>query len=1149
MLRFCTINIRGLSESKFSCITEYFAKFKLDFCFLQETMISDDATCRSFSSRWLGPSFWAPACRRRGGVAILCSDRFRNNVSVWQKDSDGRVLSILVTLNDIKLNLVNVYTPTYPTERKTFFQSLHSFFFPNSELILGGDFNCYDSLLDKMGGTARIDKSLSDLKSSCALRDAWRLKHPRERHFTWFNHNRTIASRLDSFLISRSLCGQISACKIWPCLRSDHDFVILDIELSGLLKHGPGVWKINNSLLEDEHFRSSIEDLIDTFISFRHVFSSTKELWDALKDDIKLVTVNFSRRRSRERAREKVLLTNRLIALKNRLALGLRSDAQEILVLEASLRAIYDKELEGSKIRSRVKWLEEGELPSRYFFSLERQRHERTLVSSVFNSEGLEVSSLPEIIEVHEIYYDNLFANEEMDLAVQNELLSHVSSRLPEARRASCEGSLTLAEASEALKLSNRNRTPGPDGLSLEFYLTFWSRLGPLLVDTFNECLTEGVLCDSMKASVTRLVHKKDDRRLLKNWRPISLLNVDYKICSKAISLRLASVLECIVNPDQTCSVPGRSISSNVILLRDCLNYIEQTDETGILISLDQEKAFDRVNRSFMLRLLEHFGFGPSFVNCIRTLYNGANMRILVNDFLSRPVLLRRGVRQGDALSPLLYVLCVEVLACKIRASENIKGFLLPGARGLQFKVAQYADDTTAIVKDYRSLVCLFEAISLYERGTGAKLNLSKTKAMWLGAWKNCRDEPLGLTWVRKVKILGVVFGVENTERENWEPRLSKLDKSLSLWRSRSLSLLGKVLILNILGLSKLLFLSRFMQPPKWVVDKVNNLIWPFLWGSRVETVARRTILCPPLKGGLGLKDFVCQGKAARLAAFVKSLTDSSCKCFFVVRYFCGARVASLRPEWAGLRDNLTPSAARPTKFYSSVLASLRSLSFPPDFSFTSKAFYALLFHKVCIPAVLPGFWTPFCTPRFSLTRHWKFVRDGFSENYKNDLAWLISLRAIKVRRSLRDWGYINSPTCASCVRNETIDHCFLHCARVKRVWVFFLPLLSALLNSSFKPTCASVFLYQFSFPGEKNLRILLFFLKSILYGVWKFRNKATFHNGRENSRAIIKYIVVDIKRRINVDRHRFSPTRFRSLWAHPAICNFREHDNLVFFF
>ena len=174
-----------------------------------------------------------------------------------------------------------------------------------------------------------------------------------------------------------------------------------------------------------------------------------------------------------------------------------------------------------------------------------------------------------------------------------------------------------------------------------------------------------------------RLVHKKDDKRLLKNWRPISLLNVAYKICSKAFSLRLSKVLGSIVDLDQTCSFPGRSIHSNLVLLRDTLALIERTGEAGILLSLDQEKAFDRVDRNFLLNLLEHFGFGPSFRACIATLYNGA---VLVNDFLSNPISLERGVRQGDALSPMLYVLCVEVLACKIRASPDVRGFLLPGA-------------------------------------------------------------------------------------------------------------------------------------------------------------------------------------------------------------------------------------------------------------------------------------------------------------------------------------------------------------------------------------------------------------------------------------------------------------------------------------
>ena len=135
---------------------------------------------------------------------------------------------------------------------------------------------------------------------------------------------------------------------------------------------------------------------------------------------------------------------------------------------------------------------------------------------------------------------------------------------------------------------------------------------------------------------------------------------------------------------------------------------------------------------------------------CITTLYNGALMQVLVNDFLSNPIFLERGVRQGDALSPMLYVLCVQVLACKIRASPDVRGFLLPGASGLEFRVCQYADDTTAFVKDERSLHALFNIIADFERGSSTKLNRVKTAALWLAAWKDRPDEPLGLSWVKK---------------------------------------------------------------------------------------------------------------------------------------------------------------------------------------------------------------------------------------------------------------------------------------------------------------------------------------------------------------------------------------------------------------
>ena len=116
-------------------------------------------------------------------------------------------------------------------------------------------------------------------------------------------------------------------------------------------------------------------------------------------------------------------------------------------------------------------------------------------------------------------------------------------------------------------------------------------------------------------------------------------------------------------------------------------------------------------------------------------------------------------------------------------------------------------------------------------------------------------------------------------------------------------------------------------------------------------------------------------------------------------------------------------------------------------------------------------------------------------------------------------------------------------------MWSYFAPLLSALLLGPFVPSCASVFLYQFRSPQHRNLRILLFLIKTILYGIWKFRNTASFYNGREDSNAIIRYIRHDIKRRILLDKHRLSPTVFRDLWSDPALCSFRENDYLVFLF
>ena len=149
---------------------------------------------------------------------------------------------------------------------------------------------------------------------------------------------------------------------------------------------------------------------------------------------------------------------------------------------------------------------------------------------------------------------------------------------------------------------------------------------------------------------------------------------------------------------------------------------------------------------------------------------------------------------------------------------------------------------------------------------------------MWLGAWRSRSDEPLGLTWLKKMKILGVVFGTIPTENLNWQPKLEKLEKPLNLWKSRSLSLPGKALIINMLGLSKLVYLARVLTLPAWVTAHVNALIWPFLWGSKMETVSRNTFFLKPMDGGINVISLPLKVHALRLAgmAFVLNSPEDS---------------------------------------------------------------------------------------------------------------------------------------------------------------------------------------------------------------------------------------------------------------------------------
>lgn len=204
---------------------------------------------------------------------------------------------------------------------------------------------------------------------------------------------------------------------------------------------------------------------------------------------------------------------------------------------------------------------------------------------------------------------------------------------------------------------------------------------------------------------------------------------------------------------------------------------------------MDQIKAFDRVSDDLLCRSLEAVGFGSSFMRWIRVIYNVVSTSVKVNGWLMAFIDLNRSLRQGCALSMPLYVLVAERIAINIQANPNIHGLRPPGS-GAEVKLPQFAHDTTLLLTDDRSIDEVFFTFDLYERASGARINLSKCKGLWSGAFSKRTDQRHGFEWFNDYileKMLGQFIGSIDCSRTNWESKIQKIKNVVDAWRCRDL--------------------------------------------------------------------------------------------------------------------------------------------------------------------------------------------------------------------------------------------------------------------------------------------------------------------------------------------------------------------------
>ena len=209
----------------------------------------------------------------------------------------------------------------------------------------------------------------------------------------------------------------------------------------------------------------------------------------------------------------------------------------------------------------------------------------------------------------------------------------------------------------------NKDKSSGQDGLTSEFYQTFWPRLVPILKEVYLNTSNEGSLSKSMRNGLITLIYKKkDDPNDLKYWRPITLLTVDYKILSKILTNRLSKWMNDIINPYQSSGSSKRDIINNILNIQTILEHVNQNNEDLAIISLDNEKAFDRVEINCVYEVLKKFNFHTDFLQWIQILYKNITSQVIVNEKMTSAIHIQRSVRQGCPLPMLLFVIPLEPL-------------------------------------------------------------------------------------------------------------------------------------------------------------------------------------------------------------------------------------------------------------------------------------------------------------------------------------------------------------------------------------------------------------------------------------------------------------------------------------------------------
>uniref|UniRef100_A0A3P8SZA0 Reverse transcriptase domain-containing protein n=1 Tax=Amphiprion percula TaxID=161767 RepID=A0A3P8SZA0_AMPPE len=890
-LKVISYNVKGLhSPIKRKKILNQLRKINCQIAFLQETHLSDTEHDKLKKS-WADKVFYSShQSGRRRGVSILIHRRVNFLSSLVHKDSEGRFILVNGSIDGTQVSLMNIYAPN--EDIPGFISKIFTTILQHSTgiLLLGGDFNCTmsqftDRQPSSKASTPRMSKMLKYLSTESGLVDVWRSKHPKGRDFTFYSHRHSSYSRTDLFFTPKSEMHRIEGIKILPITLSDH----APLELIWDLGHRSKTkqWRLNASLLNDKDFLTLIKTELKNYLDINTSPEiSPLILWDCAKAYIRGCIISFASAKKKRREAKQTELEDKIKKLEQQHKRTPTSCLLDTLKqARRDLNILLTEKIEANLRFTNQKYYENGNRASRLLALRLKKQQSSNIVHKLQCNNSI-ITRPDEISQEFAGFYKSMYSN--TDTCTDDEELAKFLNdielqELSESMAKELDEPIRESEIQQVISTLKNNKSPGPDGYINEFYKTFKETISPLLLKAYHYALQSGTMAPSWREATIVVIHKEGkDPTKCESYRPISLLNTDLRILTAILARRVNRVITQIIHPDQTGFITGRNYGDNIRRLLNLVTHTGTQKKGAMILSLDAQKAFDRVSWKYLFQLLKRLKFGPSFIKWIQTLYSDPQAAVKVNGFLSDRFALERGCRQGCSLSPLLFNICIEPLAQLIRDNINIKGLTINGEL---HKLSLYADDVLLYLTEPATTIPhLKDLISTYGFFSGYKVNVDKTIAMDIsGNISQSVKLQSGFKWPKNgIRYLGIQIPptLKNLYNTNYKPITQEISRDLDRWSTLPLSLLGRIESLRMNIIPKLLYLFQMLpiDIPKSTFDKLDRLFSKFIWQGRRPRVRLKTLQLPKSHGGLKLphlRHYFWAAQLRPLTIWIQDLSDT----------------------------------------------------------------------------------------------------------------------------------------------------------------------------------------------------------------------------------------------------------------------------------